>query len=166
MSQILINKIVLISLGTVDSEEDLKPIPGVSNINPPPRDGKCDCCGRHISELKPFGAPGDDLPWGKFTGAYLVKRPRPLMPYCEEVDRAFLEAQKCYEKDGFKNAEGWLINKYGKEEGEWITFASQAQGTIGSSWECRDCILLNDEEYDDKKMQTQETSTNSSSHNA
>jgi len=38
----------------VYEEKDLKLTPGL-NLNPPPSDGRCQCCGRHISELKPFG---------------------------------------------------------------------------------------------------------------
>ena len=46
-------------------------------INPPPDDNCCECCGRHISELKPFGGPGDPLV-GDFSGALLVKHFRAL----------------------------------------------------------------------------------------
>jgi hypothetical protein len=60
MSEIIIKRKGLISLGSVDSEDDLKPRPGI-NLNAPPADGRCDCCGRHISELKPYGGPGDPL---------------------------------------------------------------------------------------------------------
>jgi hypothetical protein len=46
---------------------------------PPIRDRNqnwwCDCCLKHISELKPFGGPGDPLS-EDYTGAYLVKRDR------------------------------------------------------------------------------------------
>lgn len=42
------------SLSVVEGEEDLQLRPGM-NINAPPSDGRCDCCGRHLSELKPFG---------------------------------------------------------------------------------------------------------------
>ena len=41
-------------------------------INPPPIDNCCECCGRHISELKPFGGPGDPLV-GDFSAALLIK---------------------------------------------------------------------------------------------
>ena len=41
-------------------------------INPPPSDSRCECCGKHVSELKPFGGPGDPLV-GDFNGALLVK---------------------------------------------------------------------------------------------
>ena len=41
-------------------------------INPPPEDGKCMICGRHVGELKAFGRAGDPL-LGDFSGAKLVK---------------------------------------------------------------------------------------------
>lgn len=47
-------------------------------LNPPPVDNRCECCGRHISELKPFGGPGDPLV-GDFSGAFLVKHFRDLI---------------------------------------------------------------------------------------
>ena len=71
MSQIIINENGITSLGSIDKEEDIKAKPGI-NINPPPQNGECECCGRHISELKPFGGPGEPLV-GDFAGEYLVK---------------------------------------------------------------------------------------------
>lgn len=47
-------------------------------INPPPNDRCCECCGRHVDRLKPFGGPGDPLN-GDFKGAYLVKTFRGFM---------------------------------------------------------------------------------------
>jgi hypothetical protein len=44
----------VLSLGSISSESDLEIEPRI-NINPPPEDGRCDCCGKHISELTPFG---------------------------------------------------------------------------------------------------------------
>ena len=64
------------SLVTVNCEEDIKARPGQISLNPPPDDGRCHCCGRHISELKPFGKAGDPLV-GDFEGAYLIKFSRP-----------------------------------------------------------------------------------------
>jgi len=58
------------------------------SINPPPADKKCECCGRHISELKLFK-----------DGKLLMKTFR---DFC---------------------------------------------GCVGASWECWDCIGLNDKEY-------------------
>jgi hypothetical protein len=48
-------------------------------INPPPRNKKCECCGRHIKDLKPFGGKGDPLV-GDFKGALLVKTFREDVP--------------------------------------------------------------------------------------
>ena len=70
-------------------------------INPPPQDEKCECCKKHISQLKPFTK-------GIFKGGLLVK-----------------------------------------------TFRARMRGTsneqVGASWECRECICLNDEEYEKKR---------------
>ena len=49
-------------------------------INPPPKDGKCTICGRHVRELEAFGGPGDPLV-GDFSGAKLVKNFRWDYPY-------------------------------------------------------------------------------------
>ena len=48
-----------ISIGSIANEEDLVPRDGLISINPPPKDGRCYCCGRHISELEPFGETED-----------------------------------------------------------------------------------------------------------
>jgi len=72
-------------------------------INPPPGNGRCECCGKHVTELKPFGKAGDPL-LGDFNGALLVK-----------------------------------------------TFRENS-GCIGPSWECRECIILSDEEYWKRKL--------------
>ena len=45
MSQIIINENGITSLGSIDKEEDIKAKPGI-NINPPPQNGECECCGR------------------------------------------------------------------------------------------------------------------------
>ena len=80
--------------------EEIKKNGTVIYINPPPSDGRCEGCGRHVSELKPFGGPGDPLV-GDFTGELLLKHFRSLC--CED----------------------------------------QADPV----WDCRDCFLLDDEEY-------------------
>ena len=38
-------------------------------INPPPEDKRCQCCGRHISELEPFNDPE----YPECNGHYLVR---------------------------------------------------------------------------------------------
>jgi hypothetical protein len=149
MAEILIQGNGMVSLGSVECEEDLQPRPGI-NINPPPQDGKCEVCGRHISELTPFGKAGDPLV-GDFDGAYLVKTWRPDGPYDEEAESAMNEALRCYRAEGFQNPVEWMIGKHGKEKGEEFSFTAQLHDTSSKSWECRECIILNDEEYFAKK---------------
>lgn len=48
-------------------------------INPPPEDGRCNICRRHVSELKAFGGPGDPV-LGDYSGAKLVKNFREDYP--------------------------------------------------------------------------------------
>jgi hypothetical protein len=94
-------------------------------INPPPQDHRCEVCGRHISELKPFGGRGDPLV-GDFTGAFLVKRFRTVA--LRLTDEQMDDYRK---KHGDKYAEAY----------------DQAMNTAEASWECRDCIVLSAEDY-------------------
>ena len=75
----------VVSLGSISSETDLKEKARI-NINPPPEDGRCDCCGRHISELTPFGKAGDPLV-GDFDGELLIKKLRAVGPYDEKAEK-------------------------------------------------------------------------------
>ena len=152
MAEKLFEMTGFISLGSIESEEDLVLGPGM-HINAPPETGRCQCCGRHISELKPFGKAGDPLV-GDFDGALLVKIWRPMGPYDEEAEEAMNEAQKCYQKDGYEDSLDWMIDKYGKEKGERLNFTAQCHACTGSSWECRDCICLDDDQYFEKMRQT------------
>jgi hypothetical protein len=148
MSEKIIQKDGITSLGSVDREEDLKPFPGI-NLNPPPEDGVCNCCGRHINEVKPFGGPDDPLV-GDFSGARLVKIFRPFAPYDEEAGRAFEEAKSRYKEEGFKDEFDYLIQKHGAEEGERLSGIIESYSMYGSSWECRDCIVLGEDEWFEK----------------
>lgn len=88
-------------------------------INPPPTDKKCECCGK--SDLKPFGKAGDPLV-GDFNGSILVKSFRPMAPELSEE----------------------RIKKLTEEE---FNSYDQAVSTISASWECRNCIILSNEDY-------------------
>ena len=165
MAEILIKNNKAISIGTVECEEDLKTIPGHFNINPPPQDGKCQCCGKHISELKPFGGPGDPLV-GDFTGAYLIKKFRPDGPYDEEAENASREAERKFKEDGFSDPLDWMIDRYGTEKGKRLYYTDMAFHSVGKSWECRDCAILDHNEYHEKLRQRHESSTVSSSQKA
>jgi hypothetical protein len=129
----------------VEKPEDLKPKRGM-NINPPPSDGRCDCCGRPMSELTPFGGRGDPLV-GDFRGALLVKGYRPMGPYDDEAEEACNEAENKFKADGHEDPEAWLIAKYGPQEGKRLYLTACAHGQVGSSWECRDCFVLSLDEY-------------------
>jgi len=56
----------------------------VLHINPPPQDRRCECCGKHTSELKPFGKAGDPLV-GDFDGKLIIKTFRAMA--CKEIDK-------------------------------------------------------------------------------
>ena len=46
----------VISLRSISNEKDLK-IKARFNINPPPEDGRCDCCARHLNVDSDFSVP-------------------------------------------------------------------------------------------------------------
>jgi hypothetical protein len=150
MTKIIYEGDGILNLGAISKEEDLNPKCRVI-INGPPRDGICEVCRRHLSELKPFGGPGDPLEAdftgeeADFTGELLVKTWRHGGPYDEEAEKTMEEAEK--ETQGSNDPLPWLITKYGKEKAEEILSSVQLYGAIASSWECRDCIVLDDDEY-------------------
>ena len=141
----------IISLGSISSEQDLQLGNGFY-INPPPQDGRCTCCGRHISELKPFGKAGDPL-IGDFDGEYLVKTWRPAGPYDEEAEKAVREAEQRFSKEGYESSLEWLIDVYGEEKGKSLMCSAETFGTSCADWLCRDCIALDQDEYFEKLAQ-------------
>lgn len=80
---------------------------------------RCECCHRQIRKLRPFGGPGDPLVGT--TGALLVKRYRPDLPSMSEQERD--DYLKKFGRDALNAYEEW-------------------GGSVGSSWECRDCIVI------------------------
>ena len=90
MTQILFKENGVVSLLAVSKEEDLRR-PCRFFINPPPEDCRCEVCGRHISELTPFGGPGDPLV-GDFSGEKLVKTFRIDFPYPDEIEEVMRRA--------------------------------------------------------------------------
>lgn len=95
------------------------------SINPPPQDKRCEVCGKHITELKPFGHAGDPLV-GDFYGALLVKTYRTMAG--ELVGKELEDyKKKCTEQE--------------------FGFYEQLTSTVEASWECRDCIILSDDDY-------------------
>jgi hypothetical protein len=189
MTQVTFNKNGILTLGAISREEDLNPRARII-VNGPPSDGRCEVCGRHMSELTPFGGPGDPLV-GDFTGELLVKTFRWDFPPNVEADKAWDEAVKAckeagksgdrfedliaWEGEGFghippENIEAyeklaedetkwllsWFIDRYGEEKGERIYYYNEHRPGTSKSWECRDCIVLDGDEYFQKREQTQE----------
>ena len=108
-------------------------------------DENCVCCGRHVSELKPYGKAGDPLV-GDFEGLRLLRPYRADDLPDEEADMAFEEAYK-YCKDDDEDILEWMQNKYGKEKGlqlygTWLLSHSVSKHSL-----CRDCIILDLETY-------------------
>ena len=171
MTQMFFDMNGVISLGAVSKEEDLTP-KGRIIINGPPKDGRCDVCGRHMSELAPFGGPGDPLV-GDFSGELLVKKYRRFGPYDEEAVKAWEEYEKLGELDDKREVEFpkmkrnpllWFIAKFGKDKGKELFLAGMAYGQVGSSWECRDCAVLDLDEYFEKLSQIEEADLSGSNH--
>jgi hypothetical protein len=140
-------------LSSINGEDDLKPMPRMI-IDPPPKDRRCECCRGHISELKPF----DDPKYPHLIGKYLVRTFRRGLPYNEEAERALDEAEaNC--KEGHSPSQ-WLIEKYGENKGNILNIMGHGSSTVGASWECRDCVILDDDEYFDKLWKSREDNNN------
>lgn len=128
----------------------------VFQINPPPKDRRCEVCGKHVKDVKPFGGKGDPLV-GDFTGAKLIKTFRP-MSYLDEKERPSIELlDSIYkeEMDGkltFDECNKKLKENFSEKELERLNFLNQLINTIEASWECRDCVVMDDnKEYFEKK---------------
>jgi hypothetical protein len=110
-------------------------------------DVSCDCCGRHLSELKPYGKAGDPLV-GDFNGALLVRIFRRDYPPDPEVERIMDEFfWGCHSKEDCRMAEERLIEEYGAEDAENIQMRERASAQVSSYWLCRDCIILDYDEF-------------------
>lgn len=127
MGEYFIKEERVCSLFNVTREEDLKPRPGL-NMNPPPGDGRCECCGRPISELKPF--PSEGL----LKGAYLIKSYREPTVLGEWEEEIMYESQE----------------QVPGEPNRWIKAEFDFSGPLDMNWECSECFILNDEEFYEK----------------
>ena len=155
MAQYLFDHGHAYSLGSISTEEDLKGAPrrGVS-INPPPKDGRCDCCKRHIRDLPPFGKAGDPLV-GDFSGMKLVKVWRRDFPKDAEAEaiyaRFFTDSDT---EEEHQNAWARLVQQYGEAKANNIRGAVHAAGQIGSAWLCRECVVLDEAQYFARRWNT------------
>jgi hypothetical protein len=104
---------------------------------------KCYICDKDENELKSFGGPGDPLV-GDFTGQKLVKVYRALYegPEIDEYEQILDEyTSEAQPGDIWKDNINELEAKYGHEKVDKAFNYDQAKSTVGSSWECRDCII-------------------------
>lgn len=143
----------LISLMSVNKEEDLRLWPGC-NLNPPPEDGRCMCCGKHLRELKPFGKPvyqsSED-----YSGALLVKEFKWDGFYPAEEDKRIGEEffRDCQSEEDYIRAEERLIQINGREKADNIILRIKAIFThVVAYWLCRDCIILDRPEFQKKRF--------------
>ena len=67
------------------------------------------------------------------------------------IAKRYLE--DCKTRDECKRAEKRLIDELGEKEGNRIICYLSGYNQTGSSWECRDCAILDNEEYHDRLEQ-------------
>lgn len=84
---------------------------------------RCDVCGKHTSILKPFGEPEKR---GDFDGALLVLNYRAMYPLLEG------DSQKKFKEHHTL---------------EQVASYDEAAHLMGPSWECRDCLIMDDRAY-------------------
>jgi hypothetical protein len=151
MGTTLINRDGKFSLASIDNEQDLLRRAGVVNLNRPPKDGRCECCGRHISELKPFGKARHPI-FGDVEGALLIKRWRKLLAYDPRPNIVHGEMFVRWPAGTIlENGMKYLIEKSGDGRAEEIRlYHFSGESKVGASWECRDCAFLNEDEYFEK----------------
>jgi hypothetical protein len=154
------------ALASIDCEQDLVRRVGVYNINPPPKNGRCECCGRHISELRPFGKVRHPI-FGDLEGALLVKQWRKLPPYDARPQSIHGEMiVKGPTGTLLENGKKYLIERSGDGMAEEIRlYHFSGENKVGSSWECRDCIDLDEEEFLERLRQRRKREVEESSRN-
>ena len=138
---------------SINGVNDSNEMPSVVN-HPLPAHARCHCCGKNISELKPY----DNPEYPKFIGTYLFRTSRSYLPYNEEAERVLNEAEEnC--KEG-QSPRQWLIEKYGEDKGLELNYLGHGSSTVSASWECRDCIILDEKEYFEKLWKSTEDNNN------
>lgn len=143
----LIDTDTCISVVSISTEEDLKCDPRKININPPPANGRCQCCGRQLSELKPFGTAGNPLEFD-LDGELLVSSWRRLCPRDENSERLFAKYfGNCRTEEDFEFERKLFDDEYGQGEASNLLMFMNASSLMESVWLCRDCIVLSEEEY-------------------
>jgi hypothetical protein len=140
MAQKICEKKGIVCLQDMRKEENL------AESTPSP-DMRCEVCYKLVSELKPFGGPGDPLV-GDHNGELLVNKWRPFIILNQKEANAWVNAVTMARD----NLLSWFVERYGEEEGRKLFDLGQDIRGEGS-WECRDCIVMDDEEYWIKERQ-------------
>jgi hypothetical protein len=155
MTRIWVKPSTTVYMESIEGEQDLELKPGFSGwYLPPPEDGRCQCCGRHLDELTPFGKMGDPI-MADFEGALLVRRLRPLTPPPVEHVRIWKEFYgNCNTDPDRRKARRMLVKKHGKQKAYILDQYHSRPPTarrLWFNWECYDCIVLDDSEYLEKR---------------
>lgn len=109
------------------------------SINPLPKDGKCNCCGKHINNLRAFDKSDEFV-----NGAKLVKNFRTMaMPV---IDERYIKIEKEYAEKDYEGFEEALFEIFAGST-ETMLLRAHLSDTIEASWECRDCFILDDKDY-------------------
>ncbi|MCE5241889.1 MAG: hypothetical protein ABFD98_08240 [Syntrophobacteraceae bacterium] len=101
-------------LGSIGCYDDRKPRSGI-NINPPPSDGHCACCGRHVSELRRFGKAGDSEV-DDFDDERLVKTWKRFYPRDAERERLWEQYfDNCHTEEDFEGQRRLYDEEFGTD---------------------------------------------------
>jgi hypothetical protein len=122
---------------------------------PPPSEPCCEGCGRPFSQLKPFGDPV--TPYGDLTTAKLVRNfradhhspPQEVIEAIKTADETCSRTNAMPHKDWFPRYLAQIAEQLGcteEEVEEYLGWESMSR-TVGSSWECRDCISLSTKRF-------------------
>jgi hypothetical protein len=135
----------------LESNSKKEEFEGKGKINkkpPPPIYDRCDCCGRHISELTPFDKTDDPLV-GDSDGELLMMTRRRLTAYDEEAEKAYNHVKKQMKKEAQENdcPSKWFKKIYGEELGGRYSITVEAYRQVDYGMECRDCVLLEGDDY-------------------
>ena len=132
---------------------------GISEINPnpvfksdPPNPvSGCPICGRTLDELKPDRKPGEYLV-GFFDGAVIARGARGISPPPDDKTQEIYDQffGNCKTSEEHEEAEKRLIEEYGEEDAKIIRGRVEAFGYTSKSFQCWDCMALNEYEFAEK----------------
>ena len=116
-------------------------------LNNPPADGRCNCCRKHLSELKPFSVRSQASKPG-LAEVLLVKNVRPMGPLNEELDRILEKfVGDCLTAEDQEKAEERLIEVFGAVIAYDFLEYYNSSILVLSGWECRECLDLDNDTF-------------------